>query len=408
MLLMNNPWLSAKKQLKQVAKIINLDKNVLKRLSRPDRVFCFSLPIKLDNGRTKKFLGFRSQHNNSRGPYKGGIRFHPQVNKNEVKALSMWMTWKCALVDIPFGGGKGGIKVDPKKLSNVELEQLSRKYIEYLSPYIGENKDVPAPDVGVGPQVIGWMLDEAIKHGLTRAVLTGKPLELGGSQGRVKATGQGGFFVLDELRKNINLKEKTIIVQGFGNVGYWFAKIAFENGYKIIGISDSQGSILNPEGLNPDKVLEYKNQTGSVKDFPQSKNIETDKILLQPTEILAPAALEGVIDKNNALEIKAKVIIEMANGPVTPKAEKILEKNDIIIVPDILANSGGVTVSYFEWYQNKNQEEWTEQKVEEKLKEKIIKSFNEVWETSKKRSISLRMGAYVSAVSRVANLTKKI
>ncbi len=403
---MNNPWISAKKQLKQVAKIIDLDKSILKRLSKPDRVFCFPLLIKLDNGQTKKFLGFRSQHNNSKGPYKGGIRFHPQVSKNEVMALSMWMTWKCALVDIPFGGGKGGIRVNPKKLSKTELERLSKKYIEYLFPYIGENKDVPAPDVGVNPQVISWMLDEALKHGLTKAVLTGKPLELGGSLGRTKATGQGGFFVLDELGKKINLKEKTIIVQGFGNVGYWFAKIAFENGYKIIGISDSQGGILNPEGLNPDEVLKHKNQTGSVKNFPLSKNIEADKILLQPTEILVPAALEGVINKKNALDIKAKIIIEMANGPVTPKAEKILEKNNIII-PDVLANSGGVTVSYFEWYQNKNQEEWTEQKVEEKLKEKIVQAFNHVWETSKKRNINLRMAAYVLAVSQVVNSINK-
>jgi len=401
---MNNPWTSSKKQLKQVAKIIDLDRNILKNLSQPDRVLCFSLPIKLDNGKTKKFLGFRSQHNNKRGPYKGGIRFHPQVNKNEVKALSMWMTWKCSLVDIPFGGGKGGVKVDPKKLSDVELEKLSRKYVEHLSPYIGENKDIPAPDVGVGPQIIGWMLDEALKSGLTKAALTGKPLELGGSQGRTKATGQGGFFVLNEFNKKINLEEKTIIVQGFGNVGYWFAKIAFENGYKIIGISDSHGAILNAEGLNPDEVLKYKKETGSVENFSQAKNIEVDKILLQPTEILSPAALEGVINKNNASEIKAKVIIEMANGPVTPKAEKVLEKNNIIIIPDILANSGGVTVSYFEWYQNKNKEQWTEQKVEEELKKKIIPAFNQVWEISKKRNINLRMAAYVSAISRVAGL----
>ncbi len=401
---MNNPWSSAKKQLKEVAKIINLDKNILKNLSRPDRVLCFSLPIKLDNGQTKNFLGFRSQHNNSRGPYKGGIRFHLQVDKNEVKALSMWMTWKCALVDIPFGGGKGGIKVDPKKLSDVELEQLSRKYIKYLIPYIGENKDVPAPDVGIGPQVIGWMLDEALKNGLTKAVLTGKPLKLGGSQGRIKATGQGGFFVLNELDKKINLRKKTIIVQGFGNVGYWFAKIAFENGYKIIGISDSQGAILSSKGLNPYQVLKYKNKTGSVKNFPQSKNIEANKILLQPTEILAPAALEGVINKKNASKIKARVIIEMANGPTTPRAEKVLEKNNIIVIPDILANSGGVIVSYFEWRQNKNQEQWLEQKVEEKLKKKIIQAFGQVWEISKKRNVNLKMAAYILAVSRVADL----
>ncbi len=404
---MNNPWVSAKKQLKQVAKIIDLDKSSLKRLSRPDKMLCFSLLIKLDNGQTKKFLGFHSQHNNSGGPYKGGIRFHPQVNKNEVKALSMWMTWKCALINIPFGGGKGGIKVDPKKLSETEIEQLSRKYIRSLSPYIGENKDVPAPDVGVNSQIIGWMLDEALKNGLTKAVLTGKPLKLGGSLGRTKATGQGGFFVLNELSKNISLKEKTIIVQGFGNVGYWFAKIAFENGYKIIGISDSQSGILNPEGLNPDEVLKHKNKTSSVKNFPKSKNIKTDEILLQPTEILVPAALEGAINKNNALEIKAKVIIEMANGPITPKAEKILEKNNIIVIPDILANSGGVTVSHFEWYQNKNQEQWIEQKIEEKLKEKITQVFNQVWQTSKKRNISLRMAAYVLAVSQVVNLINK-
>jgi len=399
-----NPWKMAKKQLKEIAGLLDIDKKILKRLSRPDNILEWLIPVQMDNGINKKFKAYRSQHNNSRGPYKGGIRFHTQVNKNEVKALSMWMTWKCALVDIPFGGGKGGIKVDPKKLSDAELEQLSRKYIEHLAPYIGENKDVPAPDIGVGSQVIGWMLDEALKHGLTKAVLTGKPLELGGSQGRIKATGQGGFFVLDELSKNIKLKEKTIIVQGFGNVGYWFAKIAFENGYKIIGISDSQGAILNSEGLNPDQVLKHKNQTGSVKNFSQAKNIEIDKILLQATEILAPAALEGVINKNNALEIKARVIIEMANGPVTPKAEKILEKNNIIVIPDILANSGGVTVSYFEWYQNKNQEKWTEQKVEEKLREKIIQAFTQVWKTSKQKNINPRMAAYVSAVSRIVDL----
>ena len=405
-----SPWLIAQKQLEKVDQYLHVDKNILARLKNPDRVLKVYLPVKMDNGEVKVFEGFRSQHNNARGPYKGGIRFHQNVSEDEVKALSMWMTWKCAVANIPFGGGKGGVIVNTKELSQGELERLSRSYIDAISPIIGENIDVPAPDVHTNPQIMSWMIDEYMKVTGKRefGVLTGKPQNLWGSAGRTQATGRGGVFVLDSLLKELNMvaKDTTIAIQGLGNVGYWFAKLAYDEGYKIIALSDSKGGIFNEQGLDPEKVLEFKNKTGSVINFPGSKNISNSELLELKVDILVPAAIEEVINEGNANNIKAKAVIEMANGPVTPEADEILSKRGIISVPDILANSGGVTVSYFEWAQDKAGYFWSEEEVNQKLKKIMVDAFNNVWSIAKDKNINLRISAYILAVSRVVEAMK--
>lgn len=407
---MSNPWHSAQKQLEEVSHYTKIDPNILEKLKNPDRVLKVFLPVKMDNGKVKVFIGFRSQHNNARGPYKGGIRFHPKVTEDEVKALSMWMTWKCAVAGIPFGGAKGGVIVNPKELSEKELENLSRAYIRAISSIIGEDKDIPAPDVNTTPQIMAWMVDEYIRvtGKNTPAVITGKPLEFWGSKGRTEATGRGGVFVLNELVKKLNLKPKetNLVIQGFGNVGFWFAKLAYDEGYKIKALSDSKGGIVSENNLDPEKVMEHKKKTGSVIEFPDTETISNEKLLELDCDILVPSALENVITQDNASRIKAKAIIEMANGPVTPKADEILWQNKILSVPDILANAGGVTVSYFEWVQNKTGYFWEEKEVNDKLKKIIIKAFSEMWNIYQKKKIDLRKSAYISAVSKVAEVIK--
>jgi len=427
---MSNPYNDAVAQLERAGRLLKLDKDIVGRLSKPDRVIEKNLKVKMDHGKEKVFKAFRSQHNNSRGPYKGGIRFHQNVNEDEVKALSMWMTWKTAVVDLPYGGGKGGVVVDPKKLSEKELEGLSRAYAREMAAYIGSQVDVPAPDVNTNPQIMDWMVDEYINwrkaHSQTaqagkeqidksrlRATFTGKPVDKGGSEGRTEATGMGGFFVLEALHKHssdVLPKENSkikIAIQGFGNVGFWFAKLASEAGYRVAAVSDSRGGVIMDNGKwTIDKVMEYKQKTGSVVGFPGTKKISNDEILCLDVDIVVPAALEDVVTRKNADKIRAKAILEMANGPVTTHADDILDKKGIIAVPDILANSGGVTVSYFEWLQNLKGEKWSKQEVFGKLKKVMHTATEEVWNSYEKhkkdkQQVDMRMAAYLVAVKRV-------
>lgn len=398
---MNDPYTNAVAQLKQVAEILKLDEKIVARLSVPDRVQKTELEIKMDDGASKKFQAFRSQHNNSKGPYKGGIRFHPGVSESEVKALSMWMTWKCSVASLPYGGGKGGIIVDPTKLSKGELERLSRAYGKWASEFVGPWMDVPAPDVNTDGQIMSWMLDEMIKIKTVaermsvnwRATFTGKPLAIGGSQGREEATGMGGFYTLENLLGKLKMAKQdvTLAVQGMGNVGYWFAKLAAEAGYKVVAISNSKGGIYDEKGIVIDENLRTR-----------KPNITNDELLLLPVTVLVPAALENVITGEVAEKLQAKAIIEMANGPVTPEADKILTKRGILSVPDVLANSGGVTVSYFEWVQNLHGAVWEKAEVLAKLKVVMDRAFSEMWEKHVSLQVDLRMSAYANAVARVA------
>lgn len=396
--MLNDPFENAKKQIDSVTKYLEIDKATLIKIKTPDRILKADLKITMDNGKVKVFKAFRSEHNNAKGPYKGGIRFHSNVSESEVKALSTWMTWKCSTVGIPYGGGKGGIIVDPKTLSKGELERLSRAYMRAFYKAFGAWKDVPAPDVNTGGQEMAWMLDEYQKlvgH-LEPAMITGKPLEIGGSQGRTEATGLGGFYVLEQLAKvkKLNKKVTTVAVQGIGNVGYYFAYFAKKAGYKIVALSNSKGGVYSPKGLDPDKFSSYK------------ANIGNEELLELKVDVLVPAALENQITAKNAAKIKAKYIIEMANGPVTPEADEILHKNKIVSLPDVLCNAGGVTVSYFEWVQNNMGYYWEKDEVWAKLKVIMDKAFGEVWGVYTSKKVNPRMAAYILAVDRVVKAMK--
>ncbi|MEI6690398.1 MAG: Glu/Leu/Phe/Val dehydrogenase [bacterium] len=419
----NDPYSNAVAQLKSVAEILELDAKIVKKLSTPDKVWETKLSVKMDDGNTREFQVYRSEHNNSKGPYKGGIRFHHNVSESEVKALSMWMTWKCSVASLPYGGGKGGIIVDPTKLSKGELERLSRAYGAWATAFAGPWTDVPAPDVNTDGQIMAWMLDELIKTKSMsermatnwHATFTGKPLAIGGSLGREEATGMGGFYTLENLVKSQGLKKESvnIAVQGIGNVGYWFAKLAQDAGYKVVAISGSRGGIYNKSGIDVVAVLRHKKETGNVQNFPGAKDISNDELLLLPVTVLVPAALENVINDEVAKKIQAKMIIEMANGPVTPEADKILAERGILSVPDVLANAGGVTVSYFEWVQNLHGAVWSKEEVLAKLKGVMDRAFAEMWSMWKgKISLqpiekkNLRMAAYANAVARVVEALK--
>ena len=412
---MKSAWGAALQQLDGVVPLLEKDypdkkkfKKAISLLRKPQNVISKKLTIKLDNGKKKSFMAFRSQHNDARGPFKGGIRFHSNVSEDEMKALSMWMTWKCAVVGLPYGGAKGGIVVDAKKLSKTEIERLSRAYAEFISPHIGARKDIPAPDVNTNEQIMAWMLDAYEKkigqH--SPATFTGKPIALGGSLGRTEATGRGGVYVLQSYVKEKKLKPKkiSIAVQGFGNVGFWFAKLAQEAGFKVVAISDSSGGIYAAKGLNLDKIAKVKEKYGSFAEATKKekfKFISNEDLLSLNVDILVPAALEGAIDNKNANSIKAKVIIEMANGPVTPGAEKILLKKGVAVLPDILCNAGGVTVSYFEWVQNLHGYQWTEKKVNSELKRKMNMAYKKVSAMVREKKASFRKAAYLLAVKRV-------
>ena len=412
---MASAYENAKKQIDSIASILVEEyedkrkfKKAIELLKTPQRVLKKKISIRLDNGKVKSFQAYRSQHNDARGPFKGGIRFHPQVTEDEVKALSTWMSIKCAVVGIPYGGGKGGIIVDPRDLSGSELERLSKEYSRFLTPYIGPWKDVPGPDVGIDEQTLAWMLEvyEQKVESHSPATFTGKPIELGGSLGRTEATGLGGAFVLSSYTKltRMNPVNTTIVVQGFGNVGYWFSKIASELGYKIVAVSDSSGGIYDPKSLDIEKMAELKEKYGSFKEvtnMSKMKYVSNEELLALKADILVPAALENAITKDNAKKIMAKVILEMANGPTTPEAEEVLLSKKVHVLPDVLCNAGGVTVSYFEWAQNLQGLRWTKDKVYEELKKIMDVSFEEVHKISHQKKVSYRKAAYVLAVKRI-------
>ncbi len=421
---MLNPFDNALKQLEKALTYLNLSSFQIERLKNPEKIINVNFPVKMDDGMEKIFHGFRVQFNSARGPYKGGIRFHPQVDMNEVKALAFWMAIKCAVADIAMGGGKGGVEVDPKKLSEKELENLSRGYARAIARDIGPDIDVPAPDVNTNQLIMRWMVDEFIKWKMENGkwkidereksrlmgAFTGKPLDFGGSEGRSSATGRGGYYVLkatlSKLKSKIkNQKSKmTVAVQGFGNVGYHIAKFLQDEGMKIVALSDSRGGIvvndIAKEGFNVDLVMKCKKEKGSVGQC-YGKPSSNKEILELPVDILIPAALENQITKNNAGKIQASVVLEMANGPTTAEADEILNKNGILVVPDVLANSGGVTVSYFEWEQNLNNEHWSEKDVNKKLREKMERAFDKVWETSQAKKIDMRTAAFIVAIERI-------
>ena len=412
-----NPWHQAKNQLAKTTKQIDLDTLTYEQLSEPERIIEVNLSLKKDNGKVTTVKGFRVQHNSHKGPYKGGIRFHKEVSIDEVKALAFWMTMKTALIDIPFGGGKGGIAIDPKTLSEAELERLTRLFTKRISHNIGPDKDIPAPDVNTNSKIMSWIVDEYSKQvgKHTPAVVTGKPIDQGGSQGRTEATGLGGAFVLLEIIKRLHLQPKdlTVAVLGFGNVGYYVSYFLQKYGFKIVALSDSKGGIYVPDGIEDvEQVLKCKKEKGflsgcycigSVCDIKNKetlggKDITNDELLTLPVDIVIPSALGSVITEKIAKEIKAKIIVEMANGPTTPQADEILSKKKVMVIPDILANSGGVAVSYFEWFQNTEKQTWTKEKVFEKLKGKMEKATDAVWLTKQQYHTTMRDGAYITAL----------
>ncbi|MEI7765578.1 MAG: Glu/Leu/Phe/Val dehydrogenase [bacterium] len=401
---MNNPFENAMEQLDKVAKIKNFNPEFISRFRQPDRDIKISIPVKMDDGTLKIFEGYRVEYNNALGPYKGGIRYHHDTEINEVKALAFWMTIKCAVAGIPMGGGKGGITVDPKTLSKGELEKLSRGWVKRLADILGPKKDVPAPDVNTTPEIMDWMADEyeKITGDATRATFTGKPLGRGGSEGRGPATGLGGFYVFDSLRAQLNLPEKcTVAVQGFGNVGLNAAQIFIAHGHSVVAISDSKGGVYNPQGLDIEKLIEHKKSTGSLSGFSGSKDLTNEELLETECDVLVPAAFENQIIENNADKLHTKVILELANGPINPAADEILFKKGVPIIPDVLANSGGVTVSCFEWEQNLKGENWSEKEVFEKLQPMMHDAAQKVFENGKKYSTDLRRGAFILALERI-------
>ena len=425
----NNPWTRAQKQLETAAKNFRIDPMLLARLQNPDRIVEVSVPLRMDDGNVIVYQGFRVQHNNIHGPYKGGLRYHPRVDMDEVKALSFWMTVKNAVIGVPFGGGKGGVNVDPKKLSEGELERLTREFARKLFPIIGPEVDVPAPDVNTNGKIMAWILDEYSKLAgkETLAVVTGKPLERGGSLGRPEATGLGGCYALLSILKMIGKKPEglTVAIQGFGNVGSFLAEYLSEAGMKVVALSDSKGGIYVPAGIpSIHEVQKCKDKSGkisgcycigSVCDISNMKKlggreISSEKILELPVDILVPAALENALTKENARRVKASVILEMANGPTTAEADAIFKSKGVTVIPDVLANSGGVAVSYFEWYQNMHNESWGKYDVFKKLKEKMESACEKIHDISLRYKVPLREAAYVRALQSLSakNATSKV
>jgi glutamate dehydrogenase (NAD(P)+) len=404
-----NPFAIAQQQLDQAAKIMGLDPATHELLRWPLRELHVTLPVRMDDGTTKIFHGFRVQYNDARGPTKGGIRYHPDETIDTVRALAAWMTWKVAVVDIPLGGGKGGIVCNPKEMSPGELERLSRAYIRQVGKIIGEEIDVPAPDVYTTPQIMAWMMDEySFMRGYNvPGVITGKPIPLGGSAGRGDATARGGIYCTREAGKalGVELKGATAAVQGYGNAGQ-FAHILGQKilGLKVVAVSDSKGGIYKADGLDPEAVIAHKKEIGSVANFPGAKNISNAELLELDVVVLFPAALENQITGANAGNIKAKIVAELANGPTTPEADEILYKNGVYVIPDFLCNAGGVTVSYFEQVQNAYDYYWELETVQERLDKKMTAAFHAVHEAAQKYKVNNRMGAYVVAVSRVAEV----
>jgi glutamate dehydrogenase/leucine dehydrogenase len=405
---MQNPFTNAMAQLDKVAKINKFDDEIISRFRQPNRDIKVSIPVRMDDGTLRIFEGYRVEYNNVLGPYKGGIRYHPDTDINEVKALAFWMALKCAVVGIPMGGGKGGITVDPKLLSKGELERLSRGWVNKLSDILGPHKDVPAPDVNTTSEIMAWMADEfeKITGDKTGAVITGKPVEKGGSLGRDTATAQGGFYVFQALKNKLGLGDKcNVVIQGFGNAGANAAQIWQDAGHNIIAVSDSKSGIQNPNGLDIEKLIQHKKSTGSIMGFcqqcPGGKDITNEELLEMECDLLIPAAFENIITESNVDKVKAKVILELANGPISSAADEILFRNNITVIPDVLANSGGVVVSYFEWDQNLKNEHWTKSEVFEKLQPMMSDSADKVYETAKIAKTDLRMAAFILAIENI-------
>ena len=404
-----NPWHVAQQQFDLAAERLNLDPGLRRVLREPRRELTVHFPVKMDDGSVQVFTGYRVQHNLGRGPAKGGIRYHQDVSLDEVKALSMWMTWKCAVVGIPYGGGKGGVIVDPKKLSQKELEALTRRFFTEIEVLIGPEKDIPAPDVNTNSQIMAWMMDTYSMHaGYTvPGVVTGKPIALGGSEGRNEATARGTVFCIVEAARHlgIELPRARVAIQGFGNAGSIAATLISDEGATVVAVSDSTGGIHAPDGLDIKRVLAWKKEHGTVQGFPGSTDVTNAEVLEVDCEILIPAALENQITARNAGNIQARLIAEAANGPTTPEADRILWKNSKFMIPDILCNAGGVTVSYFEWVQDLNRDHWSEAVVNDKLKEIMVKAFRETLATARRDQIDMRTAAYLLAVQRVADAT---
>jgi Glutamate dehydrogenase/leucine dehydrogenase len=397
------------RQLEAAAHYLNLDRSLLEVLKHPRRELIVNFPVKMDDGSIRVFTGYRVHHNPARGPAKGGIRYHPEVTLDEVRALAMWMTWKCAVVNIPYSGAKGGVVCDPKRLSVHELENLTRRYITEISMLIGPESDIPAPDVGTNPQVMAWIMDTYSMHkGYTvPAVVTGKPIPIGGSEGRLEATGRGVMVVAHEALQQLGrqLDGATVVIQGFGNVGSSTAKLMHQAGAKVVAISDVRGGIYNPNGLNIPALLHCAGRDGCIQAYRDAELITNEELLQLPCDVLVPAALHGVITAHNAERIQARVIVEAANGPVTPDADEILDDKGVLVVPDILANAGGVVVSYFEWVQDLQAFFWEEEEVNHKLEKAMRRSYQHVAQTAEQNKVNMRMGAYIIGVKRVAEAT---
>ena len=401
---MQNPFKNAMAQLDKAVAIASFDNSFIEKLRKPDRELVVSIPLTLDDGSEKTFEGYRVEYDNTLGPYKGGIRFHPDADIDEVKALAFWMALKCAVAGIPMGGGKGGIKVNPRELSPTEIENLSRGWVRELVDYLGPHKDVPAPDVNTNSQIMSYMVDEYEKltGDKTRATFTGKPLDLGGSEGRESATGFGGFYVFQALQEELGLPEKcSVAIQGFGNVGSFAGKAFAKAGHIVVAVSGSKGGIYNPEGLDIDAVIKYKKEKGTLSGFHGSEDISNEELLALECDVLAPAALENAIHKGNIDNIKAKVILELANGPTSPEAEEVLKDRGVFVIPDILANSGGVSVSTFEWEQNLAGEHWSSEEVDKKLRNLLRNSSKAVWQKAQQYNTTLRIGAFILALERI-------
>ncbi|MBM4400354.1 MAG: Glu/Leu/Phe/Val dehydrogenase [Crenarchaeota archaeon] len=402
----------ALEQLKMAAEKLELEPGIHEILKKPKRTLTVSVTIKMDDCSIGVFNGCRVQHWDVRGPFKGGLRYHPNVTIDDVTALAMWMTWKCAIVDLPYGGAKGGISCNPKKMSQGELERLTRRYVSLIFDYLGPHRDVPAPDVYTNEQTMAWIMDtySQLKGYSVPESVTGKPIEIGGSEGRVCAASLGVAFCAREAAKNLklNLKNAAVAVQGYGNVGYNAASIMHSMGCKVIAVSDSSGGIYCPDGINPEEVRAHKSKTGSVINYKNCTNITNEELLQTKCAILIPAALQNQIRKDNADKISAKIVAEGANGPTTPEADKTLYEKGTCLIPDILANSGGVTVSYFEWVQNLTREHWTLKEVNQKLENKITKAFYDVQKLSRKEESDMRTAALMLGVGRVAQAIRTL
>jgi glutamate dehydrogenase (NAD(P)+) len=401
-----NPWEAQAARFEYAATKLNLDKGLWKILSQPSREIIVHIPVLMDDGRMELFTGYRVQHSTARGPAKGGLRYSPEVNLDEVRALAAWMTWKCAVVNIPFGGAKGGIICDPKKMSQNELERMTRRYMSELIEFLGPEKDVPAPDVNTNEQTMEWMMDTYSMHmrQTVTACVTGKPIAIGGSRGRREATGRGVMVVTDQALKKLGMDRDStrVIVQGFGNVGSNAAHLMFQHGYTIVGIAEWDGGIYNKHGIDLDALWEYHQKNRTIHGFPGAEKYDPVELLVTDCEVLIPAATENVITSKNADRVKAKILVEGANGPTTTNADKILGEKGVFIVPDILANAGGVTTSYFEWVQDRQGYFWTEAMVNERLEQIMVDSFNDVTRYAEKHAVDNRTASYMLAIDRVA------